>query len=147
MHDTRHRGGNIMSAQQRVRWPLEDEIRWVEWELLRARHGADEERSLSPIGDRPLDLEVWLAKARDGQSWKVIGDRHFARTRTKKEARRSDARRAYERVELYLKNPNAAEFQDHSLNRLIWETFGVSAQDFRIFILKGHLPRPRKKTG
>jgi hypothetical protein len=86
---------------------------------------------------------VWLAKKRDGQSWKVIGDRYFSRSRTKKEARRSDARRAYERVELYLKNPNAAEFQDHKLGRLVQETFGVSAQDFRTFILKGRLPRKK----
>jgi hypothetical protein len=138
-------GGLTMSKQKSVRWPREDEIRWVEWELLRARHGADEDKSLSAIADRPLDLEVWLAKAKENKSWKEIGELYFARARTKREARRSEARRAYERVELYLKKPNAPEFQDHSLKRLILETFGVSAQDFRIFILKGHLPRPKKK--
>ena len=133
-----------MREPGRTRWPREDEIRWVEWELLRARHGADEEKSLSPIADRPLDLEVWLAKARDNKSWKEIGELYFARARAKPEARRSDARRAHDRVELYLKKPNAPEFQEHSLNRLVLETFGVSAQDFRTFILKGHLPRRKK---
>lgn len=135
-----------MSKQRIARWPRQDEIRWVEWELLRARHGAEKEKSLSPIADRPIDLEVWLAKARDNKSWKEIGELHFAKARTKREARRSDARRAYDRVELYLKEPNAPEFRDHGLNRLILETFGVSAQDFRVFILKGRLPRPRREA-
>ena len=130
----------------KARWPREDEIRWVEWELLRSRHGGEEEKSLSPIGDRPLDLEIWLAKARDNKSWKEIGNQFFGRQRTKREGRRSEARRAYDRVELYLKEPNAPEFRDHQLNRLIKETFGVSAPDFRIFILKGKLPRPRRKA-
>ena len=134
-----------MSKLEPTRWPREDEVRWVEWELLRARHGGDEERSFSPIADRPLDLEVWLAKARDKKSWKEIGELYFAKARVKREARRSDARRAYVRVELYLKKPNAPEFQDHKLNRLILGTFGVSAPDFRAFILKGHLPRRGKK--
>src|SRR5690349_16103783 len=116
---------------KRDRWPREDEIRWVEWELLRSRHGGEEEKSLSPIGDRPLDLEIWLAKARDNKSWKDIGDRFFGRQRTKREGRRSEARRAYDRVELYFAEPNAPEFQEHKLNRLIRETFGVPASDFR----------------
>src|SRR6266851_4572849 len=125
------------------RWPREDEIRWVEWELLRSRHGGEEEKSLSPICDRPLDLEIWLAKARDNKSWKEIGDLFFGRQRTKPEGRRSEARRAYDRVELYLKEPNDPEFRAHQLNRLIRETFGVSSEDFRTFILKGRLPRRR----
>jgi len=134
----------VILAKKKPSWPREDGIRWVEWELLRSRHGGKEERSLSPIGDRPLDLEIWLAKARDSKSWKEIGDSYFSKARTKPEARRSEARRAYDRVELYLKEPNAPEFRDHHLNRLIRETFGVSSQDFRAFILKGRLPRPKE---
>jgi len=126
----------------RTRWPREDEIRWVEHELRRARYGANWEKSA--IADRPVDLEVWLAKARDKKSWKEIGDFHFPRS--KPEARRSEARRAYERIERYLENPNAREFQGHRLNLQIEETFGVSAQDFRAFILTGHLPREKRST-
>lgn len=122
-----------------MRWPKEDEVRWVEWELQRARFGADWERSA--IAERPVDLEVWLAKTRDKKSWKEIGDSYFPKL--KREARRSEARRAHDRVERYLKNPNAREFQSYRLNQLIQQTFGISAQDFRTFILKGHLPRTR----
>jgi hypothetical protein len=125
------------------RWPKEDEIRWVEHELLRARHGSDWEKS--PIGETPTHLEVWLAKVRDKQSWKEIGDSFYPK-QMKPEARRSEARRAYARVERYLENPNATEFEGHRLNRLIQETFGVSAQDFRTFILKGYLPRTTAKA-
>jgi len=120
-----------------MRWPREDEIRWVEHELRRARFGADWEKSA--VAERPADLEVWLAKVRDKQSWKQIGDSFFSKS--KREARRSESRRAYDRVERYLENPNAREFQGHHLNRLIQETFGVSAGDFRTFILTGRLPR------
>jgi hypothetical protein len=132
--------------ETKSRWPRENEIRWVEWELLRSRHGGEAEKSLSPIGERPLDLQIWLAKARDNKSWKEIGDLYFGRQRTKREGRRSEARRAYDRVELYLKDPGAPEFRDHQLNRLVRETFGVSAQDFRVFILKGKLPRTRRRS-
>jgi hypothetical protein len=141
MSDT---GAFTVNTKATIRWPREDEIRWVEWELLRSRHAASHEKSLSPLADRPLDLQVWLAKARDKKSWNEIGELYFAKARTKREARRSEARRSYDRVELYLKEPNSPVFQDHTLHRLIWETFGVSAQDFRLFILKGHLPRTKK---
>jgi hypothetical protein len=128
------------TLEGRMRWSKEDEIRWVEHELRRARYGADWEKSA--IAERPVDLEVWLAKARDKKSWKEIGDSHFPKS--KLEARRSEARRAYDRVERYLKNPNAGEFHVHRLNQLIRETFGVSAQDFRTFILEGRLPRMKR---
>jgi hypothetical protein len=126
-----------MTTQKR-RWPKEDEIRWVEWELARARHGADWEKSA--IAEYPLDLEVWLAKERDKQSWRDIGDRFYSK-QAKPEARRSEARRAHSRVGRYLGDPNAPEFTEHRLKRLISEQFGVSAEAFRTFILKGHLPR------
>lgn len=129
-----------MATQRRQRWPKEDEIRWVEWELRRARHGADWEKSA--IAEYPLDLEVWLAKERDKKSWKQIGDQLYSK-RMRPEARRSEARRAHNRVERYLGNPNAPEFYEHQLRRLILEKFGVSAEAFRTFILKGRLPRTR----
>jgi hypothetical protein len=107
-----------VTTQQRQRWPKDDEIRWVEWELRRARHGADWEKSA--IAEYPLDLEIWLAK---------------------------EARRGYDRVERYLKNPNAPEFYEHQLRKLISDQFGISAEAFRTFILKGHLPRGTKVQG
>ena len=127
-----------MTTQKRQRWPKEDEVRWVEWELARARHGADWEKSA--IAEYPLDLQVWLAKERDKQSWRDIGDRFYSK-QADPEARRSEARRAHSRVERYLEDPNAPEFTEHRLKRLISEQFGVSAEAFRTFILKGHLPR------
>ena len=120
-------------------WPKEDEIRWVEWELRRARYGADWEKSA--IAECPRDLEIWLAKERDKKSWREIGDLYFSGARMKLEARRSEARRAYNRIKRYLNNPNAPEFYEHKLRQLILERFGVSAEAFRTFILKGHLPR------
>lgn len=123
----------------RMRWPQDDEIRWVEYELARAKHGADWEKS--PIGHETQALEIWLAKVRDKKSWKEIGDQYYSKARRKREARRSEARRAYERVERYLGNPNAPEFKEHRLRQLILEKLGVPAEAFRTFILKGHLPR------
>ena len=134
-------GGSVVTTQHRQRWPKDDEIRWVEWELRRARHGADWEKSA--IAEYPLDLEIWLAKERDKQSWRDIGDRFFTK-RMKPEARRSEARRGYDRVERYLKNPNAPEFYEHQLRKLISDQFGISAEAFRTFVLKGHLPRGTK---
>ena len=32
-----------MTLKYPTRWPREDEIKWVEWELLRSRHGGQEE--------------------------------------------------------------------------------------------------------
>lgn len=126
-----------MQEKERERWPKGDEIRWIEHELLRAKHGADWEKSA--LADDPKCLEVWLAHVRDKQSWKEIGDKYFPKL--KHEARRSEARRAHARIERYFKNPNAPEFYEHHLRRLIIENFGVSPEAFRMFILKGHLPR------
>ena len=124
-----------------MRWQREDEIRWVEHELRRSRFGAKWEKS--PLSDNPVGLELWLAKARDQKSWKEVGGSFFPRLNP--EARRSEARRVYGRVERYLENPNTKEFQGHRLKQLIEETFGVSVEDFRAFILGGHLPRTRKR--
>jgi len=134
----------MIATQQRQRWPKEDEIRWVEWELRRARHGADWEKSA--IAQYPIDLEIWLAKERDKRSWQEIGNQFYGK-QLKPEARRSEARRGYERVERYLNNPNSPEFYEHRLRKLISEQFGVSAEAFRTFILKGHLPRGTRIQG
>jgi hypothetical protein len=59
---------------------------------------------------------------------------------------KGEARRSCDRVELYLTDPHAPEFQDQALKRLIQETFGVSAEHFRTFILKGRLLRTRREV-
>jgi hypothetical protein len=133
-----------MTTQNRQRWSKEDEIRWIEWELRRARYGANWEKSA--IAENPVDLEVWLAKKRDKQSWRQIGDGFYPK-HMKPEARRSEARRGYNRVERYLENPNAPEFHEHHLRQVIAEQFGVSAEAFRAFLLKGYLPRGTKVRG
>jgi len=124
-------------------WPIEDCIRWVEHELQRARFGADWEKTA--IAENATELEVWLAKERDKLSWKQIGDQFYSKAKMRPEARRSEGRRAHAKVWRYLKNPDAPEFYVHKLNRIIKETFGISAQDFRTFILEGRLPRGDRK--
>jgi len=125
----------------KTRWPKEDEIRWVEWELRRVRYHPDGEHS--PIADNPSDLEIWLAHERDSQSWQQIGNARFPKIRP--EARRSEARRAHARVDLYLRDPHAPEFEAPRLNKLIKEIFGVSSEDFRAFVLNGRVPKHRKQ--
>ena len=123
-----------------MRWPKHDEISWIEHELMRAKFGQATQRS--PLAR--TDLEIWLAREKEKKSWKEIGDHAFNKAKMKREARRSEARRSYERVERYFENPNAREFQVHYLRRRIAETFGVSAEDFRFFILHDRLPRSKR---
>jgi hypothetical protein len=126
-----------------MHWPKEDEIRWVEHELMRARFG--DEWQKSPIAGNPIDLEIWLAREKEKKSWKQIGDQFFKKAKMKPEARRSEARRSCGRVQRYMDNPNAREFQVHHLKRLVTETFGVSVEDFRFFVLHGRLPKSKEK--
>lgn len=121
--------------------PTASEIEWVEFELVRARYGAWWEKSA--VAERPKDLEVWLSHTRDKKSWKEIGEQFFRKS--KPEARRSEARRCYERVQRYLDDPGAPEFYEYRLKQLIAEKFGVSAEVFQFFILHGHLPRKVKR--
>jgi len=93
----------------------------------------------SPLVETPNDLEIWQARERDGKSWRDIGDEFFPRLKV--EARRSEARRAYERVQNYMKGDPKGHYRERELRELIEEKFGVTAQEFRAFILKGRLPR------
>ena len=66
-------------------------INWIEARVQRASAGVPEE-------GRParIDLEIWLAKVRDGLSWPQIALKFFT---SKNAASISKARRAYERVQ------------------------------------------------
>jgi hypothetical protein len=123
------------------RWPKEDEIKWIESERRRAQF--DPGYRESPDALEVSDLDIWLAKTRDRKSWKEIGDSFYGTKGSKPEARRSEARRAYERIELCLRDRTAFEAQPQRkasrLRHRIKEVFGVSAEEFRAFILKGQL--------
>ncbi len=124
-------------------WPKDDKINWVQWELRRARHGGG---PVTILADRPVDLEVWLAKERDGRSWRQLALAHFPKLKT--EAGRSEARRSHARVQDYLEG-RWVESQDQKTKRLrhtIEEYFGVTTEEFRMFILKGRVRRARSKA-
>jgi hypothetical protein len=124
-------------------WPKKDKVNWVEWELRRARHGGG---PVTHLADQPVDLEVWLAKERDGKSWREIADAQFPKLKT--EAGRSEARRSHVRVQDYLEN-RWVESQDQKTTRLrqmIEEQFEVTAEEFRTFVLKGRVRRTKRKT-
>jgi hypothetical protein len=123
-------------------WPKKDKINWVEWELRRARHGGG---PLTVLADRPVDLDVWLAKERDGKSWREIADAHFPKQAT--EAGRSEARRSHARVQDYLEERwiESREQKTKRLRQMLEEQFGVSVEEFRMFILQGRIRRTRSK--
>jgi hypothetical protein len=125
-------------GRRSYRFPKPDEIRWVEFELRSAEHG---DRS-SPLRERPVDLRIWLARTRDKKTWREIGDEFF-RT-AKVEARRSEARRAHDRVERLREDVDGLETLAYRLRGRIEELFGVSADEFREFIKTGKVPRPRR---
>ena len=95
-------------------WPKPDRIRWVEHELDRTRRSPEPAHS----GLTASDLEVWLARERDQQSWKTIGDQRFP-TVSESEARRSNARRGYDRVNCYMDDPLGGIDVDDVINRLL----------------------------
>jgi hypothetical protein len=121
-------------------WPRTDKVSWVEWELRRARHGGG---AVTHLAERPVDLEVWLAKERDGKSWRELAETHFPKQAT--EAGRSEARRSHGRVQDYLEGRwvESRDQKTKRLRQLIEEEFGVSVEEFRMFILKGRIRRAR----
>ena len=124
-------------------WPKKDKISWVEWELRRARHGGG---VVTHLAERPVDLEVWLAKERDGKSWREVAHAHFPKLNT--EAGRSEARRSYGRVHDYVEERwvESREQKTKRLRQMIEEQFGVTVDEFRLFILKGRIRRSRSKA-
>jgi hypothetical protein len=72
-------------------WEKQHLINWIETRVIRGIGGV-------PEAGRPerIDLEIWLAKVRDGLSWQQIALKFFT---SKNSASLSKARRAYERVQ------------------------------------------------
>jgi hypothetical protein len=71
-------------------WSKEHLIKWIETRVQRCIAGV-------PEAKRPerIDLEIWLAKVRDGLSWQQIVLQFFT---SKNPAALGKARRAYQRV-------------------------------------------------
>ena len=90
-----------------MRWPLEDEIRWIERRLRELEKG---EPCNAPL--TALDCRIWLAYKRDRKSYADIARAEYkhswdARTgkRGKNQAVISLVRRTVNRVEQYLTDP------------------------------------------
>jgi hypothetical protein len=90
-----------------MRWPLEDEIRWIEWRLRELELG---EPCSAPL--TVLDCRVWLAHKRDGKSYVEIARLEYPQywdankgKRGKNQRIMSLVRRIVNRVEQYLIEP------------------------------------------
>jgi hypothetical protein len=103
------------SNPDRVSWPLDDRIRWIEWRVRertikngeyvdeRGRWLLDEKeaggRKLT-LNDEVANYAVWLLKVRDNLSWHQLAYRFFPwATEDGIEGYESRLRRAYNRVE------------------------------------------------
>ncbi len=88
-----------------MRWPLEDEIRWIEWRLAELAHG----EWRVPV--TPLDCRIWLVHRRDGKSYADIARAEYPRHWKKDEGKRGNqkvislVRRSVDRVEHYFNDP------------------------------------------
>ncbi len=89
-----------------MRWPLEDEIRWIEWRLAELAHG----EWTVPV--TPLDCRNWLAHRRDGKSYAEIARAEYPRHWEKGKGKRGNqkiislVRRSVDRVEQYFNDPS-----------------------------------------
>lgn len=97
-------------------WPKEDTIRWVEHRLAEQKNERLYQRSVPDA----MDLEIWLAKERDDQSWNQLARKYFPQTyrpnAKQNWAALNRARRARDRVERYL-NPT----EQQALRRIVEE--------------------------
>lgn len=80
--------------------PKEDEIKWLEWRLIDQEDPDSYQKDVVPEAE---DIKVWLARERDKLSWSKIIKEIYKATAYNQEAAKSKARRAYARVERYLK--------------------------------------------
>ena len=129
------------STPDRVSWPLDDRIRWIEWRVReltikngeyvdeRGRWLLDEKeaggRKLT-LNDEVANYAVWLLKVRDNLSWHQLAYRFFPwATEDSVEGYESRLRRAYNRVEH--NHPGSKNFKPahHSLNttRSHWKLY------------------------
>jgi hypothetical protein len=131
--------------------PNEGQIRWVELRLGE-RIAFDQGQFPEWTGlqsDQPRkNLEVWLAKERDGLSWQQIVIKHFPEYLRQggpgKIAGISKARRVFETVKREL-DPTPDETLRDWLNGKIEEVFGVRPQVFKKYLDSLRIERPEKK--
>jgi hypothetical protein len=142
----------------KVRWPLEDRIRWVEWRVQERITAAKQKESgqlneFDPDPEHELDtasvpdrlsLEVWLAKERDGQSWQQIVIKQLPQYAKGKHitAGMSKARRMHASVEKALEPPRKDALRRH-LDGCIWELFHCTPQDFKRYLDSINLRKAR----
>ena|ERR1035438_8448490 len=128
-----------------------DQIRWVE-SRLRERIAFEqgqfpEWRQLQSAQSRE-NLEIWLAKERDGRSWQQIVIKHFPEYLRPgglgKTAGMSKARRVYNAVQREL-NPTDEEVLRDWLDSKIEELFGVRPEVFKKYVHNIRSDRPAKK--
>jgi hypothetical protein len=93
--------------QVRMRWPPDDEIRWIEWRLRELEGG---EPCTAPL--TALDCRIWLAYKRDKKSYADIARAEYPHHWDASEGKRGNqkilslVRRTVGRVERYLTYPN-----------------------------------------
>jgi hypothetical protein len=125
-------------------WSKEDFVRWVE-QRLREREGRAELDVLDSQGiPDELNLRVWLAKERDGQSWQQIAIKYFPQYGSAvKSAGMSKARRAYEVVARRLE-PTARQRFTYHMESVIREVFSCTPEDFKRYLNSIRVDRRRK---
>ena len=105
----------------------------MEWESVKAgRYDANSDlaRSLPSV----KDLEVFLAKERDGLSWQEIAIKYFPDcTRRSKAAGVSTSRRAHKRIEDAIAPPKR-KYIKLMLDSRIEELFGVKPETFKKYV-------------
>jgi hypothetical protein len=90
-----------------MRWPLQDEIRWIEWRLRELERGAPCSAPLTP-----QDCRVWLAHKKHEKSYAEIARTEYPQYWDASEGKRGNqkilslVRRTVGRVEQYLTHPN-----------------------------------------
>jgi hypothetical protein len=132
-----------------TRWPRDDRVRWIE-KRLQERIAFESEEGLKDwvvLGHdlARRDLEVWLAKERDGLSWQQIAIKHFPEYKKTqlKSAGMSKARRTYDLVERALE-PSAEESVERHIEVSLKDVFGGTPSQFKKYV-EGIRTRKRRK--
>ena len=120
----------IFDIRERVkmRWPLDDEIRWIEWRLRELEKG---KACSAPLTLQ--DCHVWLAHKRDGKSYADIARAQYPQFWDTNKGKRGNqkiislVRRTVDRVEQYLTHPNRKHrnSKPRQLADVVLSSFGV----------------------
>ena len=90
-----HVSGDKQHTSVKIEWPLEDQIRWAEWNLELLVSNPKSAEITASLPNRK-DLEVWLLHKRDGLSLRQLARRFYGSVDAKSV---SGMRRAIERAE------------------------------------------------